>query len=137
MQSEILMKRSNNGVDRRRFKRIAFTASDEIAGRVLLPNDSEAIFKIADIGAGGMRFIPLRKEAVELIPGAQLFLTRIQGSTRLKFLSRLKLIVRWIIDEAQFSHVMIGCEFFDISEMQKHQIDLFVAAEARNLEKNT
>ena len=131
------MNRNNKGVDRRRFKRIAFAASDEIAGRVLLPNDAQAILKIADIGAGGLRFIPLRNEAVGIKPGTQIFLTRIQGYSRLKFLSRLKLIVRWIIDESQFAHVMIGCEFVNISEKQRQQIELFVAAEARNLKKNT
>ena len=130
------MNRNNDGIDRRRFKRIAFTASDEIAGWVLLPNDTEALFKIADIGAGGLRFIPLRNKSVGLKPGVQIYLTRIQGYTRLKFLSRLKLIVKWIIDESQFPHVMIGCEFVDISEKQRQQIDLFVAAEARNLKKN-
>ena len=131
------MNRNIKGVDRRRFKRIAFSASDEIAGRVLLPNDAEALFKIADIGAGGLRFIPLRNEAVGIKPGTHIFLNRIQGYTRLRFLSRLKLIVRWIIDESQFAHVMIGCEFVNISDKQRHQIDLFVAAEARNLKKNT
>ena len=131
------MTRKNKGVDRRRFKRIAFAASDEIAGRVLLPNDTEALFKIADIGAGGLRFIPMRNAAIGIKPGTQIFLTRIQGYTRLKFLSRLKLNVKWIIDESEFAHVMIGCEFINISEKQRHQIDLFVAAEARNLKKNT
>ena len=135
-QAVRLMNRNKNGVDRRRFKRIAFTVSDEIAGWVLLPNDTEVLLKIADIGAGGLRFIPQRNEAEGIKPGAQLILTRIQGYTRLKFLSRLKLIVRWIIDESQFAHVMIGCEFVNISEKQRHQIDLFVAAEARNLKKN-
>jgi c-di-GMP-binding flagellar brake protein YcgR len=130
------MDRNDSDGDRRRYKRVAFTASDEISGLVQFPNEAKVRFKIADIGSGGLRFIPLREEAIGIQPGTQLFLIRIQGYKRLKFLSLVKLIVRWIIDEAQFAHVMVGCEFMEFSEKQRQQIDRFIDAETKISQKN-
>jgi len=125
------MERVHDGDDRRRFKRIMFSAADEIVGLVQFPNDVEVAFKIADIGAGGLRFIPQRDEAVGIRSGTTLLLLRIQGKKQLKFLSGIKLVVKWIIDESQFAHVMLGCEYATCTENIRRRIEAFVAAETK------
>lgn len=126
------MDRNDPRADKRRFKRIMFTAADEVAGLVQAPNDVELTLKIADISAGGLRFILPRDTSVGILPGCQLSLLCIQGQLQLKFLPRIKLAVRWLIDEPQFAHVMIGCEFIEHSENIRKQIEIFVAAETEN-----
>ncbi len=125
------MKSVYDGDDRRQFKRIMFSAADEIFGVLQLPNDVEVAFKIADIGAGGLRFIPQREESVGIRSGTTLLLLRTEGQKQLKFLSGIKLVVKWIIDESQFAHVMIGCEFAACTENLRRQIDAFVVAETK------
>ena len=128
-RSEKLMDKNYTGADRRQFKRFMFSATDEVFGLVQLPNDTEAAFKIADISAGGLRFIPPRDESVGIRTGNTLFLLRIQGQTQLAFLSGVKLTVKWVLDESQFAHVMIGCEFVDFPENIGRQIEGFIGAQ--------
>jgi c-di-GMP-binding flagellar brake protein YcgR len=125
------MEKGYAGDDKRRFKRIMFSAADEIVGLVQLPNDAEVALKIADIGAGGLRFIPQRHESAGIRTGTTLLLLRIQGQNQLAFLSGLKLVVKWKIDESQFAHVMIGCEFVACAANIRRQIDHFVAVETK------
>jgi c-di-GMP-binding flagellar brake protein YcgR len=123
------MDKNYTGDERRQFKRFMFSATDDVFGLVQLPYDSEVAYKIADISAGGLRFIPQRDESVGIRSGTTLFLQRIQGQTQLTFLSGVKLTVRWVLDESQFAHVMIGCEFVDFPEHIRRRIEHFIDAQ--------
>ena len=126
------MKKNDVSGDRRRFKRVVFSAVDEVEGLVQLPKNAEVGLKIADIGAGGLRFIPQRADALDIRTGITLNLLRIRGQNQLTFLAGAKLVVKWIIDEPQFAHVMIGCEFMAFPENIRRQIEHFVASEMAN-----
>ena len=123
------MKKYYAGDDRRRFKRVIFSAADEVEGLVQLPNSIEVALKIADIGAGGLRFIPQRADVPGIRSGITLHLLRIRGQNQMTFLTGVKMVVKWIIDEPQFAHVMVGCEFEADSEDIRRQIDSFAASE--------
>lgn len=127
-------------VERRRFRRLAFSAKDEIYGEVGFadPSVKSKILKIADIGAGGLRFVELRTESRWLNTGDAITLRKITGHKRLAFLADVLLEVKWILDEEQFEHVIIGCEYMNMAPLQRRQIDRFVQEElAQTLLPNT
>ena len=118
-------------VERRRYRRLAFSAREKVYGEVGFPDpaDEPKVLKIADIGAGGLRFIELRTENCWLKTGDSLILRKITGHKKLGFLADVLLEVRWILDEEQFEHVIIGCEYVNMAPLQSRQIDRFVQEE--------
>jgi len=121
------------GANRRKFNRMLFSAQDDVFGIVSLQaSDAQTyIFKIADIGAGGLRFIVQRTNLPAIGRGDRLHLRAVGGLTQLDFVGRLELEIRWLLDEPAFAHVVVGCQFTDISETLQRQIDEFVRLESR------
>ena len=121
--------------ERRRFKRLAFSARDEIFGEVGFPDPSveSKVLKIADIGAGGLRFIRLRTASCRLKSGDTIILQQIIGHKKLEFLAEVLLEVKWILDDSAFEHVMIGCEFSNIPPSHRQQIADFVQKETSKI----
>jgi len=122
------MSNSNNMEDRRKFKRILFSAEDEVTGVVSLSesDDETKAFKIADFSAGGLRFLIQKVDWGEIEKGDTLLLQTINGKSQLDFISDLQLEVKWIMDDPVFEHVMIGCEFSGISDTDRKRIEQFV-----------
>jgi len=122
------MSNSNNMEDRRKFKRILFSVEDEVAGVVSLSesDDDAMAFKIADFSAGGLRFLIQKVDWGEIKKGDTLLLQTINGKSQLNFISDLQIEVKWIMDDPVFRHVMIGCEFSDISDTDRERIEQFV-----------
>ena len=120
------------GTERRKYKRIVFSATDEVTGVVTWPESGDKPFsyRISDIGAGGMRFILTKDNAPEIISfNDTLYLTEIKGKSQLAFVTGVQLEVRWVIEHDMFEHMVIGCEFIEIAEDVQKQIDDFVASE--------
>ncbi len=126
------MQNDNGYTERRQFKRVVFSASDNVLGEFDLPGISDEIisFKILDLSAGGLRFVLPRDDCGDIDVGNKLFLQKIKGMSRLEFVSRMELEVKWILDNPAFENVMIGCEFLNVSETVRMQIDQFVETEA-------
>lgn len=122
------MSNSNNMEERRKFKRILFSAEDEVTGVVSLSesDDDPMAYKIADFSAGGLRFLIQKVDWGEIEKGDTLLLEKINGKSQLDFVSDLQLEVKWIMDDPVFEHVMIGCEFSDISDTDRNRIEQFV-----------
>jgi c-di-GMP-binding flagellar brake protein YcgR len=123
----------SEGADRRKFKRFVFAADDEVYGEFKLPGLYEAPtrFKIADIGAGGLRVIVSKETAAVVREGHLIFLNRIQGQSRLELVARVGLKIRWVLSHAALAHAMLGCEFIDLSDENREQIDAFVESELK------
>ena len=128
------MSNSNNMEDRRKFKRILFSAEEEVTGVVSLSgaDDETVAFKIADLSAGGLRFLTQKTDSGNIKMGDTLLLQTIDGKSQLDFISDLQLEVRWIMDDPRFAHAMIGCEFSDISDSDREHIEQFVESELRD-----
>jgi c-di-GMP-binding flagellar brake protein YcgR len=86
-------------------------------------------YKIADISAGGLRFILPRGGDLKVSIGDTFFLHEIKGKSQLKFVADIELEVKWTMDHEMFEHIMMGCEFVTIAEDVRKQFDRFVESE--------
>ncbi len=126
------MGKDYKGSEKRKFKRIVFSAKDDVMGVVTFPEkpDDPIFYKISDIGAGGLRFILPKSNAPEIISfNDTLFLREIKGKSPLEMVAGVQLEVRWVMHHEMFDHMVIGCEFVDLAEDVSRQIDEFVEAE--------
>ncbi|UCH21013.1 MAG: PilZ domain-containing protein [Deltaproteobacteria bacterium] len=125
------MEKDYDGSEKRKFKRIVFSAKDKVMGVFTFPKVSDDLisYKIADISAGGLRFIVFRKDDLQISTGDKFFLQEIKGKTKLDVVADIELEVKWVMDHEMFEHIMIGCEFLNISEAVQTQIDQFVEFE--------
>ncbi|PIP07035.1 MAG: hypothetical protein COX51_07540 [Syntrophobacteraceae bacterium CG23_combo_of_CG06-09_8_20_14_all_50_8] len=114
--------------NRREFKRFPFSPSEEVLGLVSLTDTDHDIhhFKIADIGAGGLRFIVRREDLPTIDYGNTLFLKSINGESRLAFLGPQELEIMWFLDKRIFAYVLIGCRFKKISKDKQNRVDEFI-----------
>jgi c-di-GMP-binding flagellar brake protein YcgR len=127
------MGKEYDGFEKRKFKRIVFSAKDEVVGVFKLSKlPGKPVFhKIADISAGGLRFILHRDDGLNLSMGDRFFLHEIQGKTTLEFVGAVELEVKWTMDHEIFEHIMIGCEFIHMTEAFQEQLEQFVESELK------
>lgn len=125
------MANSKNIENRRRFKRILFSAEEEVTGIVSRSesDDETMAFKIADLSAGGLRFLIQKTDSGHVQTGDKLILKEIDGKSQLDFVSDLLMDVRWIMDDPRLEHAMLGCEFSGISDSDRDRIQQFVDSE--------
>ena len=125
------MEKDYDGSERRKFKRIVFSAKDEVMGAFKFSGLSDKLvsYKIADIGVGGLRFILPRDDDLKISIGDAFVLHEIKGKTQLEFAADIELEVKWTIDHEIFQHIMIGCEFTHITEAFQKQIEQFAESE--------
>jgi hypothetical protein len=122
---------NHDGPERRKFKRIVFSAKDEVVGVFKfsrLPH-KRISFKIADISAGGLRFILPRDDDLSVRVGDTFFLHEIQGKTKLEFDNDIELEIKWTMDHEIFQHIMIGCEFIHLTKAVQEQLEQFAESE--------
>ncbi len=124
------MEKNYNGSERRKFKRIVFSAKDEVMGAFTIPGRSDLVpYKIADISVGGLRFILPRDDVLKVSIGDTFFLHQIKGRTQLEFSSDIELEVKWTMDHEIFQHIMIGCEFVRMNQVVHKQVEKFAESE--------
>jgi c-di-GMP-binding flagellar brake protein YcgR len=121
------------GTERRNHQRIVFSARDEVIGDVNVPTavQSQLALKIADISAGGVRFLMPRTDAGDIRSGEIFLLQRIRGNAALAFVQSVAAEVRWVLDHPSFDHLLIGCAFVSPTEAFQRQIEQFVVTEMR------
>jgi c-di-GMP-binding flagellar brake protein YcgR len=91
----------------------------------LVADDSIAV-NIINMSAGGLHFFLPRGSFKRISCGDHLTLREIKGTKNLKFISNVKLEVKWIAEHPSLKHVGLGCQFLNISEKTRQQIDQFV-----------
>ena len=134
------MESRTDGTERRKFKRIVFSAQDEVMGAVAFPEHAGKSFtcKIADIGAGGLRFIIAKDDAPKaLAVDSTLLLHEIKGRSPLEIVGDVELQVRWVMEHEMLDHLAFGCEFVRITEDLRAQIDRFVESELARLDQES
>jgi c-di-GMP-binding flagellar brake protein YcgR len=118
-----------DGQERRRFKRVAIPVDDRIMGFISSPRliaDESIAVNIIDLSAGGLHFFLRRGSFKEITTGDHLTLRKIKGTENLDFISNIELEVIWIADHPSLEHVGLGCEFLNISDEIRQQIDQFI-----------
>ena len=125
------MEKDYHGSEKRRFKRIVFSVKDDVKGVFTFPKitDDRVLFKIADIGAGGLRFILARDDDLKLNIGDTFFLHEIRGKNKLEFTADIQLEIKWMMDHEIFQHIMVGCEFIHIIVDFQKQLEQFAESE--------
>ena len=118
-----------DGSERREFKRVAIPSSDGIMGYISSPrlkSDGTIAVNIIDLSAGGLHFFVLKGSFKEISAGDDLILKEIKGTKKLEFISNVELEVKWIAEHPSLKHVGLGCEFLNISDEIRQQIDQFI-----------
>ena len=118
-----------DGLERRRFKRVAIPVDEGILGFINSPRlvaDDFVAVRIIDMSAGGLHFFFHRSSIKEINAGDHITLKEIKGTKNLDFISNIELEVKWIADHPSFENVGIGCEFLNISDEVRQRIDQFV-----------
>ena len=118
-----------NGSERRKFRRVAIPADDGIMGFIssprLIADDSIAV-QIINLGTGGLHFFLPKGSFEEIGTGDHLTLREIKGAKNLDAISNVELEVKWVADHQSLKNVGVGCEFLNISDDIRQQIDQFV-----------
>lgn len=129
------MEEQFDGPERRRFKRVVFSIEDGITGVFSSPGfaDDSIAAMIMDLGAGGLQFVLPRNTTHKISTGDRLILGKVQGMTDLKFVCKVELKVKWIMDLEYFEHIGVGCEILNASDVIRDQINRFVDYERRYL----
>lgn len=125
------MQNEYQGKERRKFRRMLFTPDRTIEGVVVFSETAEREypFRISDISLGGMRFMLKREDAGNIKIGDICFLRRIQGQLNIHFDQAPEIEIKWIMDEAVFQFVMIGCAFKALTDSASDQLERMLQAE--------
>ena len=126
-----MTKKEFNGSEKRAFERLVFSSEDEVVGLFEFSHSPgrEVSFKIADISAGGLRFFFPRNNDPIISADDQLVLKTITGKMKLAFITNIEVKVQWVVDHTQFGHMVIGCQFVNLTEQNQTRIDRFVQYE--------
>ena len=91
------------------------------------PNVKDGIFSavIMDLSPGGLG-LTLKKGETLIKPGDSLILTEIKGAENLASVKNLETEIKWIQSFKAFKHILFGCEFTNISELLKEEIQAFI-----------
>jgi hypothetical protein len=127
----LIMAKKYEGLEKRKFKRIIFSAKDEVVGVFTFSGnpDKRVSYKIADISAGGLRFILPRDDELKISNDDTISLHEITGKTKLELDGVIQLEVKWTMDHDMFQHIMIGCEFIHVNEVFQERLEYFVESE--------
>ncbi len=127
------MEKQFDGPEKRKFKRAVFSMKDGITGIFSSPDftDDSITAIIIDLSVGGLQFILPRNTAHDISTRGCLILAKIQGMTDLKFVNKVELKVKWIMDLEYFEHIGVGCEILNAPDVIRDQIDQFVDFEKR------
>ena len=116
--------------ERRRFKRIDFSEDEGIVGIFETPELSISP-SIKDISKGGLKLALAKDQAVGFRRGNILILTAIKGTANIEFDESIELEIKWMMEPDASGYVAVGCEFKEISENAREQINQFVDCEMR------
>ena len=119
----------NNGPERRKYRRVAIPADDGIMGIVRssqLTVDDAAAVNIINLSEGGLHFFLPKGSFKEINIGDHLTLKEITGAKKLECIANIELEVKWIAKHQALKHVGLGCEFINIFDQNRKQIDEFV-----------
>ena len=124
------MQNEYKGKDRRKYRRVLFTPDRLVEGVVVFASsEKEVSFKISDISLGGLRFMLKRGAAGQIKIGDTCFLRRIQGHLNVQFDEPPEIEIKWIMDEATFRFIMLGCEFKNLAQSAADLLERMVNAE--------
>jgi len=129
-----MISKKENYKERRNATRFLFSASDRVFGEFDLPEISDGVIslRILDISAGGLYCSIARDKGGEVCVGSTIILHHVKEYPALEFIPRIKLEVKWILENPLFKNILVGCQFLDISETIKQKINQFVGTQQKS-----
>jgi len=116
--------------NRRNFRRALFAMEDDIQGVFSIPDSHirPITTHILNLGEGGAHFIIDSSDESHFQPGTKIVLVQIKGPDLLQYLVNVDAEVKWILDHNIMEYVGAGCQFLNISQSSRDQINSFVEA---------
>ena len=117
-----------SGAERRKFKRVLFTIEDGIIGTLSMPGaeDRKITADIINISEGGicLTFKPILNQKIK--EGDRLLLTELKSAKSKQLIINVDTEIKWISDSELSDKVGTGCEFVDVLDDKKSDINEFV-----------
>jgi len=112
-----------DNAERRRYKRMFFSIEEGPVAVFTVPDSKGRIFTaiIMDLSPGGLG-LSVKKDENIIKPGECLILAEIKGTKGLESVKDIETEVKWIQNFKAFKHILLGCEFLNITEAQKEDI---------------
>ncbi len=102
--------------EKRKYPRIYFPKEQEMRAKIFDRTGTERFFvKILNISEGGVQLTCKRMDHISLKGHPPLLLSGISGLDALNSITNLSMEVRWVMDNDYFDHILLGCEFIEIS----------------------
>ena len=116
------------GIERRLYPRAYFTISDDVFAVFELPGPDKMSLStnVLSLSEGGISFIGQKETLQELQLEEELFLSRVFEPENLQFLHQIPMAVRHIIDDIEMEHVICGCQFLSMTELQRVKLKAFI-----------
>jgi hypothetical protein len=112
------------GKEKRRFERYVFPNNDRIIALLATDNGGGNIkARILNISQGGLGLVVERTKIDSLKEEAVLSIKEIAGKGLMTGLEGHSVKVKWILDYEPLNNLAIGCEFIDLNEECRLEID--------------
>jgi hypothetical protein len=120
--------KETEGRERRRHKRVFYSAEDQMIGIFVLPGNARKVLEahIMNVSVGGLHFTIKRNEMIPLKIGDRLTLTKLIGKSPLRIDSDIEIEIKWMLDHRLMKHVGIGCEYRQLPEKIRSQLSRFI-----------
>jgi c-di-GMP-binding flagellar brake protein YcgR len=119
--------------EKRKFERYVFHNDDRIIILLALGNHCGTIeAKILNISQGGLGVVIERKTTLSLKEDAILFLEEVVEDGWIAGLKGHSVRVKWILDYKPLNNIAIGCEFIDLNEKCRLEIETLLIRDKRD-----
>ncbi len=115
------------GSEKRKFERYVFHNNERIVVSLTLDNGGGTVeARVLTISQGGLGVVIEKARIPDLKEEAILFLKEVDGKGRIAELAGHSLKVKWILDYKPLNNLALGCEFIDLNERCRLEIDSFL-----------
>lgn len=116
--------------EKRRFERYVFHNDERIIVVLTLDNGGETVeARVLNISQGGLGLVIERTRILSLKEKTILFLKEVDGNRRIAGLAGHSVKVKWILDYKPLNNLAIGCEFIDLNDKCRLEIDTLLIPE--------
>ncbi len=113
---------------RRRYKRVFYSAEDKIVGFFSIPGDNNRSItaNVMNMSIGGLHFTLKRDDNIRISQGDKIILHKVTGNIPFQFVANIEAEIKWVLDHHLMKHIGFGCEFVNLSDITKKQLQSLV-----------
>jgi hypothetical protein len=122
-----LKERSEMSEEKRKFERYVFENDERILVFLTLDNGGGTVeARLLNISQGGLGVVIEKTRILNLKEESILFLKGVGGKGRIAELAGHSVKVKWILDYEPLKNLALGCEFINLNEKCRREIDSFL-----------